>query len=157
MYVSLPCIPLSYPTLSEALTLLKIRQWFPGPKSTLLSQMFPLMPVLDDSDKKYKEMKFSVCSRERWDQAVHSEVCFQVSFNVYLGLLYLQHCPYKLPLFSFMKDATNCLPEQSVLKFLFVSFRVRIGNFQRTHQSFKELHTCGTKVKLLIPSDINKL
>lgn len=34
MYVSLPCIPLSYPTLSEALTLLKIRQWLPGPKST---------------------------------------------------------------------------------------------------------------------------
>lgn len=36
-------------------------------------------------------------------------------------------------------------------------FHVKIGNFQRTHQSFKELHTPGTKVKLSIPSNINKL
>lgn len=78
----------------------------------MLSQMSPLRPGLDDRDLKYEEKKLSVCSSARLDQAEGFEVCFQVSFNVYLILLYLQHCPYTLPLFPFLKDTIwNCLPE----------------------------------------------
>lgn len=63
------------------------------------------------------------------------EVCFQVSFDVYSFLLYLQHCTYKLPLFLFVKDTIwNSLAEQSgVLKCLFLYCRLRISNSQGAH------------------------
>lgn len=107
----------------------------------VLSQIFSLRPMLDDRDMKHEEKKLSVCWREGRGQAVGSEVCFQVSFDVYSFLLYLQHCTYKLPLFLFVKDTTWHSPDEQhgVLKCLFLFCGLRISRSQGAHWPFSEL------------------